>query len=207
MNQLPKQIIAISASFFILVMIFYGSYLPYKKSKTFISSLNTLSRTQIQNFEQFDKIVSSSLKINAPFGQEELIRQFLGIFPQFIIQNENPQVIDTLIKYIETQASPILDRGRGLSFNQDLYLATRLYLTAYEKTQDKKYLDQAKKYAELSYSLGPKRPQALYSLFNIYLLENNIEKAKEIGEKILTYWPEEESIRKEYENLLKILAN
>jgi len=203
MNQLPKQIIAISTSFFILVMIFYGSYLPYKKSKTFISSLNQLKTTQIKSFDEFDKIISSSLKINSPIGQEELIRQFLSIFPGFINQNENPEVIDVLVKYIKTYADPILNRGKGLSFNQDLYLATNLYLTAYQKTKDKKYLDEAKKYAELSYSLGPKRPQALYILFDIYRLENNIEKAKEIGAQILTYWPEDESVKEVYDELLK----
>jgi len=203
MNQLPKQIIAISASFFILVMIFYGSYLPYKKSKTFISSLNALGAGQIRSFEQLDNIVSSSLKINSPIGQEELVRQFLGIFTGFISQNENPEVIDVLVKYIKTYSDPILNRGKGLSFNQDLYLAIRLYLTAYEKTKDQKYLDKAKQYAELSYSLGPKRPQVLYSLFDIYRLENNIEKAKEIGNQILTYWPDDENAKAAYDELLK----
>ena len=203
MNQLPKQIIAISASFFILVMIFYGSYLPYKKSKTFISSLNALGAGQIRSFEQLDNIVSSSLKINSPIGQEELVRQFLGIFTGFISQNENPEVIDVLVKYIKTYSDPILNRGKGLSFNQDLYLAIRLYLTAYEKTKDQKYLDKAKQYAELSYSLGPKRPQVLYSLFDIYRLENNIEKAKEIGSQILTYWPDDASVKEAYDELLK----
>jgi hypothetical protein len=195
MNQLPKQIIAISMSFFILVIIFYGSYLPHKKSKAFINSLNKLKTTQIQNFNQLDDIISSSLKINSPFGQEELIRQFLGIFGGFIGQNNSPEVINALIKYIEAYANPILEKGKGLSFNQVLYLATRLYITAYEKTKDDKYLNDAKKYAELSYSLGPKRPQALYSLLDVYLLENNTEKAKEIASQILTYWPEDENIK------------
>jgi len=203
MNQLPKQIIAISASFFILVMIFYGSYLPYKKSKTFIDSLNQLKTTQIKSFEQLDNIVSSSLKINSPIGQEELVRQFLGIFTGFISQNQNPEVIDVLVKYIKTYSDPILNRGKGLSFNQDLYLATNLYLNAYEKTKDQKYLDEAKKYAELSYSLGPKRPQVLYSLFDIYRLENNMEKAKEIGKQILNYWPDDENVKAAYDELLK----
>jgi tetratricopeptide (TPR) repeat protein len=203
MNQLPKQIIAISASFFILVMVFYGSYLPYKKSKTFIDSLNQLKTTQIKSFEQLDNIISSSLKINSPIGQEELIRQFLGIFTGFISQNQNPEVIDVLVKYIKTYSDPILNRGKGLSFNQDLYLAINLYLNAYEKTKDQKYLDEAKKYAELSYSLGPKRPQVLYSLFDIYRLENNIEKAKEIGNQILTYWPDDENVKAAYDELLK----
>jgi tetratricopeptide (TPR) repeat protein len=184
-------------------MIFYGSYLPYKKSKTFIDSLNQLKTTQIKSFEQLDNIVSSSLKINSPIGQEELVRQFLGIFTGFISQNENPEVIDVLVKYIKTYSDPILNRGKGLSFNQDLYLATNLYLNAYEKTKDQKYLDEAKKYAELSYSLGPKRPQVLYSLFDIYRLENNMEKAKEIGNQILTYWPDDENVKEAYDELLK----
>jgi tetratricopeptide (TPR) repeat protein len=184
-------------------MIFYGSYLPYKKSKTFIDSLNQLKTTQIKSFEQFDKIVSSSLKINSPIGQEELVRQFLSIFPGFISQNQNPEVIDVLVKYIKTYSDPILNRGKGLSFNQDLYLAIRLYLTAYEKTKDQKYLDEAKKYAELSYSLGPKRPQVLYSLFDIYRLENNMEKAKEIGNQILNYWPDDANVKEAYDELLK----
>jgi len=203
MNQLPKQIIAISTSFFILVMIFYGSYLPYKKSKTFISSLNALRSEQIRSFEQLDKIISSSLKINSPIGQEELVRQFLGIFSEFIIQNKDPEVIDALLKYIKIYSDPILNRGKGLSFNQNLYLATNLYLTTYQQTKNNQYLKEAKKYIELSYSLGPKRPQALYPLFDIYRLEDNIEKAKEIGNQILTYWPDDESLKEVYDELLK----
>jgi hypothetical protein len=44
--------------------------------------------------------------------------------------------------------------------------------------------------------LSPNRPQFLYGLFDFYRMTGNFARAREVGEKILALWPEDELARK-----------
>lgn len=196
MNPLLKQIIAVFISVFILFMIIYGSYLPYRKSQSFILAMRTLQSGKINTLEDFFNIVSNPLEMKSPIGQEEIVRQFITYFSGLISQNNNVEITKLLMDYIKKYYEPIVERGKGLSFNQQLYLTGMLNLNAYTQTGDEKYLKDARKYFEFSYNLGPKRPQAIYGLLNVCKLEKNKECIKDLAEKILTYWPEDKDIQK-----------
>jgi hypothetical protein len=203
MNSSLKQIIAISVSIFILIMIYYGSYLPYQKSSAFISAMNNLRSGKIKTINDFFETISVPLKMKSPVGQEEIVRQLMNYISGIISQNNNPEITKALMDYINQYADPLLERGKGLSFNQDLYLAGILNLTAYNQTNDATYLDKALNYFELSYSLGPRRPQALFGLFDVCQIKKDKECIKKYGSEILTYWPNAEDVRKIYEENLK----
>ncbi|MGC8776168.1 MAG: hypothetical protein ACP5QN_02570 [Minisyncoccia bacterium] len=203
MNSLPKKIIAISASIFVLTMVYYGSYLPYEKSKSFILAMNTLRGGSVKTLDDFFKVISVPLEMKSPIGQEEIVRQFTSYITGIIAQNNNPEIISLLIDYLNKYLEPILGRGKGLSFNQDLYLAGVLNLNAYNQTNDEKYLNNARKYFEFSYSLGPKRPQALFGLFDICRIKQDKECVKKYGDEILKYWPNDTEVKKYYDEFLK----
>lgn len=187
-----KQIIAIFGLIFILTMIFYGSYLPYQKSKSFISAMQAFQRGEIKNIDDFFKNASKPLDTKSPIGQEEITKQFVNYFSGLISQNNNSQITDFLMNYIKKYYEPILEKGRALSFNQYLYSVATLNLTAYNQTKNENYFKEAKKYFELSYGLAPKRPQSLYGMFDICQIEKNKECIKKFGEEILSYWDDPE---------------
>ena len=53
----------------------------------------------------------------------------------------------------------------------------------------------AEKYFTESYELGPKRPQALFGLFDVYRAKGDVQKVTEISNQILEQWPTEERTR------------
>lgn len=201
MNLLTKQIIVIGFCIFILIMIFYGNYLPLKKSEAFIEAMNLMRSDRVKTLNDFFNVLSRPLNIKSPFGQEELVRQLTNYASGIIYQNNNSELINMLMDYVNSYLNSILERGRGLSFNQDLYLAGRLNLIAYQNTKNEEYLKKAEEIFNLSYKLGPRRPQALYGLLDICQIKEDRECVKKIGSEILNYWPEAEDIK---EILLKI---
>ena len=72
----------------------------------------------------------------------------------------------------------------------------QLYLTLFnnygQKPEDFK---KALNYYERAFMIGPKLPPVLYGLFNLYIQSGQKDKAKEIGQIILNYWPDNDQIR------------
>lgn len=195
MNILTKQIIAVGFSILILIVIFYGNYLPLKKSEAFIEAASILRSDKVKTLNDFFTVMSKPLNIKSPFGQEELVRQLTNYTAQIISQDKNKELINVVMEYVNGYLNPILKRGKGLSFNQNLYLAGRLNLAAYQSTGDEKYLKKAEEIFNWSYSLGPKRPQALYGLFYICQFKQDKECLGRWGNEILNYWPEAQDIK------------
>ncbi len=140
--------------------------------------------------------------MKSPIGQEELVRQFISYTTGVISQVDNPEIVDVLMEYINSYAQPILERHKGLSFGQTLYLNGMLDLTAYQKTFNAKYLKAAKNSFDESYLWGGTRPQPLYGLFDICRIEKNISCVKAFATQILHYWPDAFEIKKAYEEFL-----
>lgn len=203
MNLLSRQIIAFSASIFILVIAIYSNYLPMKKSEAFIGAMRELQIGNVKSVNDFYRVVSYPLSLKSPFGQEEIVRQFMNYIAGIINQTDNPEIVNFLMEYINQYAQPILKRGKGLSFNQNVYLAGVLNLYAYQKTSDINYLNVSRDYFEKGYELSKKRPQILYGLFDICRLQKDNNCAKKIGDEILTYWPDDYEFKKIYDEFLK----
>ncbi|MBI2033519.1 MAG: O-antigen ligase family protein [Candidatus Liptonbacteria bacterium] len=190
-----KKVIAIVVAAVILAVAYYGSYLPLRKSQMFISALN--SDRKIQSLDEFKKVFSAPLDVPSPIGQEELVRNLGNVILNLVSQSggSRPEVAGELIKYLESYFDPVIERGRGMSFEQDLYILGALNELAFIQTKQTQYLVSAKRYFSKALELGPKRPQALYGMFDIYRIEGNTEEAKIIGEQILTQWPDDNRTR------------
>jgi hypothetical protein len=186
MNATPKKFISILASAFIAFMIFYGSYLPYRKSRDFIRSLQ-IRVTSLQDF--FDTF-SVPLDEISPVGQEEIVRN-LGSSVLGIVQNSNgqPELMKAAIDYLNNYYTPIISSDRGLNFGQDLFILGSINEVAFNKTNDPTYLLKAKEYYLRGLEHGPKRPQFLYGAFSVYLQSGDIANALRIGNQIMAQWP------------------
>lgn len=194
MNESNKKIIAVIASVIIVVLIYYGTFLPFRKSQVFISTMRSLS--EAKTLDEFKGKVSVPLDHPSPYGQEELVRQVANLVANIVSQsNTTAPIIDDLIAYLNSYYSPIIEKGRGMSFNQNLYVMGSLSEVAFIRTNKVDYLAAAGKYFSESYNLGPKRPQALFGLFDIYRARGDKAEVEEIANQILSQWPDEERTR------------
>mgnify|MGYP001600940459 CR=1 FL=1 len=206
MNQNLKKIIAIVAGLILVFVAYFGSYLPLQKSHLFIKTMRNLS--QINSLQEFEEAMSTVLEFNSPIGQEELLRQFASTIIDVINQPHHPPVLGKLINtYLNKYYEPIIQSGSGMSFNQNLYVLGTLNEIAALKTQNPEFLSAAKTYYLKSYEIGPKRPQALFGLFDIYRIEGNVEEVKKIHEQILTQWPGEKKTKQAFEEFLSKVSS
>jgi hypothetical protein len=193
MNKTLRKVIAILAAAFILSVAYYGDYLPLRKSQVFISALRELRN--IKSLTDFEHTLSVPLDLPSPIGQEELVRNTANIVLNLTQQNDKPETVAEITSFIENYYRPIVERGKGMSFEQNLYIMGAINETAFVRTRDVKYLQAAHNYYNEGLKLGPKRPQFLYGMFDVYRMEGNVEAATTIANQILTQWPDDEQIR------------
>ncbi len=199
MSPVIKKAIAIAVVVFIIAIDYYGSYLPWRKSTLFIEAMQSTSA--IRTISDFERIFSIPLDYSSPIGQEELVRSVANSIINSLNSIPQSQGIKEMIRYVENYYEPIINRGRGMSFGQNLYLLGALNESAYLKTREISYLNSAEKYFKKAQELGPKRPQPLYGLFDVYRLKGDKAAAEAIGRQIISQWPDDEKILAAFKSL------
>ncbi len=194
MTRTTKQVIAVVTSLLILAVAAYGSYFPMRKAEMFIATLQSLQTSPVNSLNDLTARLSVPLDYPSPIGQEELVRNTANNILSFISQGADPTSTAVLVSFLNSYYDPIIARGRGMSFGQDLYLMGAINEMAYVHTGNPAYLADSQKYYEEGVELGPNRPQSLYGLFDVYRAEGNVESTTATGEKILSNWPSDTSI-------------
>ena len=192
MNPDIKKAIAVSAAIFILLVAYYGSYLPMRKSTIFIDTMQ--SSYKIKTISDFESMFSVPLDYASPIGQEELVRSMANTINGSIQNVADPKALNELVNYAEKYYAPIVARNKGMSFGQDIYLLGVMNEVAFLKTKEPKYLQAAEKYFKMELALGPKRPQGLYGLLDVYRIGGNIDEFKKIASQVLSQWPSDTRI-------------
>ncbi len=205
MGRPAKITLATVATLVILGIAFYGSFLPMRKSQVLIHTLQTLRTSQ--SLEEFKNNLAIPLNFPSPIGQEEAVRNAANVILGVVQQTDQPEAIADLMNFIESYYKPIVERGVGMSFEQNMYLLGALNELAFVKTKDVKFLSAAHNYFEKGLRLGPKRPQFLYGMFDIYRIEGNVEGAKAIAAQILAQWPDDQRVKSGLEEFLKKVAS
>jgi hypothetical protein len=203
MQSTTKQIIAAIVTIFLLFVAVYGSYMPMRKAETFISTLQGLQVTPPTSLNDLETRVSVPLDYPSPIGQEELVRNLANSVLGFVQNNPEPSSTAGLINFLGTYYNPIISRGKGMSFGQDLYILGVINEIAFTKTGDPTYLAAAKQYYSEGNALGPNRPQSLYGLFDVYRFAGDASDAETTAQRILTNWPSDTSVQ---QALAQILA-
>ena len=192
MNSLTKKIVALVATLGLLYIAYYGSWLPLQKSEAFIDGLKKLSA--VQNIEQFEALFDSIFTRKSPIGDEELVRNFVGISGTLISNATDPALVARVVQYVDKYYQPIVKQGKGMSYTQNLYALGRFYQIAFLRTQDPHYIQVAIQYYREGERLSPNRPQFLYGLFDMYRLTGDVTGVEEVSKKILTLWPSDTRI-------------
>ena len=194
MEKTTKQVIAVALSLFILGISAYGSYLPMRKAEIFITTLQGLEASPVNSLNELTSRIAVPLDYPSPIGQEELVRNMSNNILGFISQGADPTSTAVLMSFLDSYYEPILARGKGMSFGQDLYLMGALNEMAYVHSGNPAYIADSQKYYEEGEAFGPNRPQPLYGLFDVYRAEGNVASTTAVADKIMSNWPGDTSI-------------
>jgi hypothetical protein len=195
MNPTSKKIIAIAVTVAILAIAYYGSYRPLRKAQMFIATLQGLQATPPTSLTDLETRLSIPLDYSSPIGQEELVRNTANSVLSFVQQSPDATSTDALVEFLMSYYDPILVRGKGMSFGQDLYLVGAVNEIAFARTGQANFLSTAQQYYEEGEQLGPNRPQPLYGLFDVYRAEGNVASTTAIADKIIANWPSDTSVQ------------
>src|SRR5580692_7067768 len=154
MNATSKKIIAVAVSIAILCLAYVGSYRPLRKAQMFIATLQGLQTTPPTSLNDLETRLSIPLDYSSPIGQEELVRNTANSVLNFVQQSPDATSTDALVGFLMSYYNPILERGKGMSFGQDLYLVGAVNEIAFSKTGDPSYLETAQQYFEEGEQLG-----------------------------------------------------
>jgi hypothetical protein len=207
MTRITKQVIAVIASIAIIAVAFYGSYLPMRKAQMFIAALQSLQTSPVSSLGELTARLAVPLNYPSPIGQEELVRNMANNVLGFISQGADATSTAELISFLNGYYDPIIAKGRGMSFGQDLYLMGAINELAYVHTGNPTYLAAEQNYYEEGVRLGPNRPQSLYGLFDVYRAEGNVASTTAIAEKILSNWPSDTSVAQSLQAFLKTASS
>src|SRR3989344_2979108 len=97
-RKIARQVIAIAASAFLVWLIYFGSYLPWQKSRTFIFTLQAMG--QMRSVEEVKNAFNVAFSIPSPIGQEELVRHFSSVILS-TVQRFGPDRASTSIELVD----------------------------------------------------------------------------------------------------------
>jgi hypothetical protein len=194
-DRVYKQLASILIAAVIFGIMVYASYLPMRKAQIYISTLQSLQTNPPASLDDLQQRLSIPLDYPSPIGQEELVRNLANSVLGFVQQSTGATSTSQLISFMNSYYDPILARGKGMSFGQDLYLEGAINEIAFVQTNQKAYLDAAQQYYSEGHELGPDRPQPLYGLFDIYREESDVPDTISIADQIIKNWPTDQSIQ------------
>jgi len=184
-NEIFKTFILVGLFILAVLAIIFGSYLPLIKSQTYIDALSLLQ--SVKTIEEFEANFDKSLKYYSPVGDEEVVKYLANTILQIMSQQNQSEAVDRMLSdYVE----PYLFKNE----TRHLLSAGQMHealLTKYKRLED---LQKAQSYFETAFAIGPKLPPVLYGLLDVYRMEGNNEKAKQIGEIIFKYWPDDKNV-------------
>jgi len=190
-----KKVVGVVLSALVLGIAVYGSYLPMRKAQMFIATLQGLQSNPASSLQDLENRISVPLNYPSPIGQEELVRNTANSVLAFVQQSSDASSTAALIGFLQGYYDPILSKGKGMSFGQDLYLDGVIHEVAFAQTGNQSYLNSSLAYYKEGNALGPNRPQSLYGLFDDYRAANDATDTIAIGQKILMNWPTDTRIQ------------
>lgn len=177
-----------------LASVYFGGIAPLLRSGSYISSFDKIpdARTAEDIMEIYDPILNSV----SPIGDEEMIQYIGSGFLEIMMRENQPEsAVRKLFNYIE----PRLYQSDVRHLLIGAYGYQVLWSDYGQKMDD---YSKAEEFYIKALEIGPNLPPVLYELFNFYYsAQGQEEKAREIGERILANWPDDEKIALKMENL------
>jgi len=186
MSLFFKQFLIITLIILSLLGIIFGAYIPFKKAQLYISAAYQMN--SIRTTKQFEEVFDKVFNYNSPIGDYEVAR-FLGDnLLNLIAAPENPENVSRfLLEYLEPKMKT--------DDTRHLLLLAQMYYFLWQKSGKESDFLKSEEYYQKALTYGPKLPQLLYGLFDLYKAKGDKEKLKQVAETILKYWPEDEKVK------------
>ncbi|MDI6717432.1 MAG: hypothetical protein QMD86_00040 [Patescibacteria group bacterium] len=195
MKENFKIVITFIISTAVFLSMYYGSYLPLRKSQMHIDAVLSLQNGRIRTVGELNGLFDPVLNFNSPVGQDEITQYYLGILANVINQQSDRTVVDVLTRQAESRMTPILEKEKGFNFNQNLYTLGSIYKIVAIKFKDEGYYQKGVNMFQKGLGYSPNRLIFLEGLFDLYSAHGYNDKANEMGKIILKYWPNNEKVK------------
>jgi hypothetical protein len=195
------QLGAVIGSLAIVGLMIYGSWLPYRKSQAYVTAARPAADKTLSDYLT---LMDKAILAPSPIGKPELVRNLATTVASLMQETRIPNdVKKQMVAHLEEIYAPIIARGKGMSYGQDLYVLAVVNQRAFFALQDPAYFLAARRYAEEEYARDPKRPQTLYLLLTLYQMEGDKARVEEFAKTILSYWPDDKQVPVQVDAFLK----
>lgn len=195
MSETTKRLIAAVVSIAALAVLVYGTYLPFRKSRLYITALENSG--QAASLDQFLVPFMAALEAPSPMGQEELVRNFGGTVGS-IVEGSKAGVDETIVRALgatlDRYAQPIVERRSGLSQAQTFYTLLSAYRIFDGHDDTKNFRDRYGSLLKRGIEISPDRPQFLYGLIDFERRYGSNAEARKYAERVKELWPADDNI-------------
>lgn len=178
---------------------YLGAYTPFVKSKKFIETIR--SGESIRTVDDLKFVFERTFKIYSPIAQDEVLSFFADQMVNILSTKPPKEVGIQLIDYTISRLQPVLDNPKSPELTKAFIKAASVSEIGWINYQEEKYFEMAEYYLLEGLKISPNRSQNLYGLFNLYLSKSDFEKAREVGEKIIVFWPDDNRMRQLLDSL------
>jgi hypothetical protein len=144
-----RAALALALLFVVGAAFYYGTYLPTRKAIAVNRGLAAVSL--ISSVDQFRELFSSALEQPAPYGQDEALKIIGSVVIDILQKQPSPDVARALADTLDRWYQPVVNRGKGNGFAQNIFILGRVHELAGNN-------DQASTYYRLGTERWPRRP-------------------------------------------------
>ena len=180
-----RNIIVVIIIIIALAGIYYGAYRPFAKAQLYVAVRG--AAPTFRTLDEFTLYHDRMFNYYSPIGNRETVKFFIENMLGVIAQENQPEEV----------ARAVVEYGESYIYkNETIHLLQMAYQydTLWRRFRDKEYFEKAEFYYNRVHEIGPRLPHALYGLLSLYQRDGNVDKMKEIGEKILELWPSDERV-------------
>ena len=101
MNPSIKKIVIVIVIVIVLFAIYYGSFLPLRKSQSLVRAMRSVGAAR--TVDDLEKILSQSLDFYSPVGQDEIMRQVANLILDVLMQQKDLPQEETRLIVLEKE--------------------------------------------------------------------------------------------------------
>lgn len=162
-----------------------GNYLPLVKATAFRQAVTLRLESWDECREAFDK----SLRLRAPFGQDELVQQFGSSVANLLRERKTSSAEVALWEtYFRGFAQPLIEQKRA-SMVRMLEAAADVATAAFRATGESVYFAAAEEYYRMGLSVNPVNLMLLRGQFDLYTVAGRRDDASRIARTLHAIWP------------------
>ncbi|MCP6720026.1 MAG: hypothetical protein KJI72_01700 [Patescibacteria group bacterium] len=194
-----KKLVILAVIILIVFSLYFGAYLPFKKSTRFVAVTRSLA--SVRSVDILQRRFDDALNLYSPIAGDETISFFADQMLTILRTRPQEPIGRIVIEYATERIEPILSNPSSLELTKVLLKVGNLYQLGWELYGDEGYFERAEANYLRGLEISPRRPQFLYGLLQLYMAAGDKERIREVGEEISRYWPADGNVRKILDDL------